>query len=80
MAIEELQQCECLLRSQSKSKAETRWPKRTRQPVIGESPKMNRMSARETHLVGEEDLRDRVLIAGVRIVNVRFGLLQLCLT
>jgi hypothetical protein len=51
----------------------------TRKPVIGEGSPMNRMSACETHLVREEDLRDRVLIARVRIIDVRFGLLQLCL-
>jgi len=53
---------------------------KTRPLVIGEGFKMNRASARNTHLVRKEDLRDRVLIARVRIVNIRFGLLQFGLT
>ena len=53
---------------------------RTRPLVIAKVSKMNRTSARNTHLVREEDLRDRVLIARVRIVNIRFGLLQFGLT
>jgi hypothetical protein len=45
-----------------------------------EGSERSRTSARNTHLVREHDLRDRVLIAGVRIVNIRFGLLQFGLT
>jgi hypothetical protein len=78
--VKELQQCWCLLPSQSKIETETRWPKEHVSRLLAKVSKINRMSACETHLVREEDLRDRVLIARVRIIDVRFGLLQLCLT
>ena len=47
-----------------------------RQYIFADIQKRNRMLASETDLVREEDLRDRVLIAGVRIINIGFGFLQ----
>ncbi len=53
----------------------SRAAERTRQEVFANVQKRNRVLAGKTHLVREEDLRYRVLIAGVRIVNIGFGLL-----
>ena len=63
------------LRARARPESAEGAAERTRQEVFADVQKRNRVLAGETHLVREEDLRYRVLVAGVRIVNVGFGLL-----
>ena len=53
----------------------SRAAERTREELFAGVQKRNTVLAGESHLIREEDLRNRVLIARVRIINVGLGLL-----